>query len=106
MYDSGADGNYISKADRKKAGLPILRHSTKRVGIANGGTSSGKFVTKLSFPQLSKKAAEADTFQDFPTSLMSVGKTANDGDLHSTCTNSGQNLGVFLSSLHLERWCG
>ena len=49
-YDSGADGNYISKADRKKAGLPILQHSTKRVGVANGGTSSGKFVTKLPFP--------------------------------------------------------
>ena len=27
-YDSGADGNYISEADRKKAGLPILRAST------------------------------------------------------------------------------
>eukprot|EP00956_Cyclotella_meneghiniana_P004234 scaffold5184_cov39-Cyclotella_meneghiniana.AAC.3 len=35
-YDSGADGHYISEHDRAKAGLPILRRSTKRVGVANG----------------------------------------------------------------------
>ena len=28
-YDSGADGHYFSEADRKRAGLPILRRSTK-----------------------------------------------------------------------------
>ena len=78
MYDSGANGNYISKTDRKKAGLPILRRSTKRIGIANGSTSSGKFVTQLPFPQLSKQAAETDTFKEFPMSLVSVGKTADD----------------------------
>ncbi len=27
-YDSGADGNYISKKDQRKAGLPILQPST------------------------------------------------------------------------------
>ena len=27
-YDSGADGNYVSKDDRRKAGMPILRKST------------------------------------------------------------------------------
>ena len=41
-YDSGADGHYISEGDRKAACLPILRRSTKRVGVANGGTSSAK----------------------------------------------------------------
>ena len=35
-------------------------------------------MTSLPFPQFSKKAAEADTFEEFPTSLISVGKTAND----------------------------
>ena len=35
----------------------------------------------LPFLRLSKKAAEADTFQNFPTSLMSVGKTVNDGNI-------------------------
>ena len=38
-YDSGANGNYISKKDHVKAGLPILRQSTRKVGVANGGTS-------------------------------------------------------------------
>ena len=37
-YDSGADDNYVSKKDRKDAGLPILRKSTKRVSVANGDT--------------------------------------------------------------------
>ena len=64
-YDSGADSNYISEQDRIIAGLPILRKSTKRVEVANGGTSNGKFVTSLPFAQLSKQAAEADTFTDF-----------------------------------------
>ena len=38
-YDSAADGHYISEKDRRKAGLPILRASTKIVGVANGGKS-------------------------------------------------------------------
>ena len=42
-YDSGADGNYLSEEDRKKAGLPILRRSTKSVGVANAGTIRGKW---------------------------------------------------------------
>ena len=35
----------------------------------------------MPFPQLSPKAAEADTFREFKTSLMSVGKTADDGNI-------------------------
>ena len=46
-YDSGADGHYFSEKDRKQAGLPIIRRSTKRVGVANGGTSTGKYVTNF-----------------------------------------------------------
>ncbi len=34
-YDSGADGHYISEKDHRKVGLPIIRKSTKRVGVAN-----------------------------------------------------------------------
>jgi len=78
-YDSGADGHYISEKDRRNAGLPILRPSTRKVEVANGGTSTAKYVTQLPFQQLSVQAMQADTFQDFPLSLMSVGKTANDG---------------------------
>ena len=48
-YDSGADGHYISKKDRHNAGLPILRPSTRKVGVANGGTSTAKYVTKRPF---------------------------------------------------------
>jgi hypothetical protein len=78
-YDSGANGNYISKHNRHKAGLPILRPSTWQVGVANGGTSNAKYVTQLPFQKLSAQSRQADTFQDFPTSLMSVGKTSDDG---------------------------
>ena len=80
-YDSGANGNYISVADRIKANLPILGKSTKRVGVANGGTSTSNGVnkTRLPIPGLSDKAAMADTFHDFPDSLTSVGTTADDG---------------------------
>jgi hypothetical protein len=73
-YDSGADGHYLSKHDQRKAGLPILRLSTWQVGVANGGTSNTKFVTQLPFQKLSAQSRQANTFQDFPTSLMSVGK--------------------------------
>ena len=80
-YDSGADGNYVIKRDRAKLGLPILRKSHKRVGVANGGISTGKHVTRLPFEQLSDETVEADTFDEFKTSLMSVGKTADNGNV-------------------------
>ncbi len=80
-YDSGADQHYLSEKDRQRLGLPILQVSAKTVGVANGQTCSGKFVTKLPFPQLSQQAAEADTFNNFPHSLMSVGQTADDGNI-------------------------
>jgi hypothetical protein len=90
-YDSGADGHYISKKDQCKAGLPILRPSTQKVGVANGGTSNMKYVTQLPFRQLSAQSRQADTFQDFPNSLMSVGKTANEGTV-SVFTKDGVNV--------------
>ena len=80
-YDSGADGNYVSKKDSLKAGMPILRRSTRRVGVANNDTINGKWETTLPLPQLSKEAAKADSFDEFPTSLMSVGKTNDDGNV-------------------------
>ena len=87
-YDSGADGNYISEADREKAGWPILRHSASRVNVANGGHSKGKYVTRIPIPGLSNEAAEADTFDSFPQSLISVGKTNDDGNI-SVFTKTG-----------------
>ena len=80
-YDSGAYGHYLNEKDRTKLGLPILRISYKKVGVANDGACNGKYVTSLPLPQLSSKAAEADTFEEFPTSLMSVGKTADYGNV-------------------------
>jgi hypothetical protein len=56
MYNLGADGHYISKKDRRKAGLPIIQKSTRRVGVANGGVSQATFVTQLPFKALSAKA--------------------------------------------------
>ena len=58
-----------------------MRVSAKKVGVANVGVGNGKYVTKLPFPKLSNKAAEVDTFEEFPTSLMSVGKAADDGNV-------------------------
>jgi hypothetical protein len=87
-YDSGADGHYISEKDWHQAGLPILRTLTQKVGVANGGTSNAKYVTRLPFRQLSAQAMQAETFQDFPTLLMSVGKTADDGTV-SVFTKEG-----------------
>ena len=80
-YDSGADGHYLSKRDHKIAGLPILHQSRKRVGVANGGTSTARHVSRLPFQQLSNRAASADTSNDFPSLLMSVGKTSDDGTI-------------------------
>ena len=80
-FDLGADEHYVSERDRKAAGLPILKRSTKRVGVANGSTSHAKHVTTLPFANLSSNANQADTFEDFPSSLMSVGKTADDGTI-------------------------
>jgi hypothetical protein len=87
-YDSGADGNYVSEKDRKIAGLPILRASSKRVGVADGDICKAKNVMQLPFPKLSEQASRADTFDNFPTLLMSVGKTADDGTI-SIFTKTG-----------------
>jgi hypothetical protein len=78
-YDSGADRHYLNKQDSIDAGLPILRKSSKRVGVANGGTSKADNVTALPFDHFSPQAHQADTFTDFPQSLMSVGKVSDDG---------------------------
>jgi hypothetical protein len=77
--NSGADGHYISKHDQHKAGLSILKPSTQQVRVAKGSTSNAKYVTQLPFQKPSARSRQADTFQDFPTSLMSVGKTSDDG---------------------------
>ena len=80
-YDSGAENHYMIEADMIRLKLPILRPSHKRVAVANGGTSKGKYVTPLPFPELSTTKAEADPFELFPSSLMSVGKTYDDGNV-------------------------
>ena len=76
---------------RTKLGPPILRILDKKLQITNCGSCNGKCVTTLPLPQLSRKAAEADTLQEVPTSLMSVGKTADDGNV-SIFTEYGVTL--------------
>ena len=80
-YDSGADNHYVSEEERIKLKLQILIPPHKRVAVANGGTSEGKYVTRLPFPQLSTISAVADTFEEFLSYLMSVGKTSDDGNV-------------------------
>ncbi len=90
-YNSGANGHYISKHDRCKAGLPILRPSARQVGVANRCTSNAKYITQLPLQKLSARSGQADTFQDFPISLMSMGKTSDDGTV-SVFTKEGVNI--------------
>ena len=80
-YDSGAYNHYMSESNRIKLELPIFRPSHKRVAVANGGTSKGKYVTRLPFPHLSTTIADSDTFEEFPSSLMSVVKTDDEGNV-------------------------
>ena len=58
-----------------------MRVSAKKVGVANDGACNSKYVTKLPFPQLSNTSVEADTFKEFPTSLIIVVKTADNGNV-------------------------
>jgi hypothetical protein len=67
----------------------ILHPSNKQVGIAKGRTSHAKHITKLWFPQLSPKANQADTFDNFPTSLMSVDKTTDNSAILIFTTKDG-----------------
>ena len=47
--------------------------------MANGESCKENFVTHLPFHTLSTSAKQAETFTESPYSLMSVGKTTNDG---------------------------
>ena len=76
-FDSGADAHYIREKDRRAASLPILRNSSKRVGVANGEVSQGIHETRLPIPQLPKKATKADTFNKWSSNLMSVGRVCD-----------------------------
>jgi len=106
-YDSGADGHFISKRDRAQAKLPILRKSTKRVDVANGGISRGHHVTALSIPGIPTTDTEADMFDDVPHSLMSVGKTADAGTVsiftrHGVTVHNKQDVLIACNSLGQE----
>ncbi len=90
-YDSGADEHYISKTDRRRAHLPILRRSNRTVGVANGTACRGTNVTQLPVPVLKPTATEADTFTKFPNSLMRVGKTLDAGTI-SIFTKEGVTI--------------
>ncbi len=59
--------------------------------MANGGVSQAKFIMQLPFKALSAQATQADTFQDFSSLLMSMGKTANDGTI-SIFTKDGVTI--------------
>ncbi len=80
-YNSDADGHYLSKCDCKIASLPILCQCHTRVGVANSGMSMARHVSQLPFQQLSDWAASTDTFDNFPSLLMSVGKTSDNGTI-------------------------
>jgi hypothetical protein len=58
-FDSGADSHYLSETDRLVAGLPILRPSSRQVGVTNGSTSTARYISQLPFPQLSPNAVLA-----------------------------------------------
>ena len=74
-----------------KQAFPVCKHQHKRLELPMEGTNKAKYVTQLPFQQLSAHAMQADTFQDFFTSLMSVDKMAYDGTV-SVFTNEGVNV--------------
>ena len=88
IYDSGADRNYMTEEDRKKLNMPILRKSNKKVLVANGGISSGKYEVQIPLKNFSNKATKADTFDNFNSSLISVSQLAED-ETTSVFTNKG-----------------
>ncbi len=51
------------------------------MGVANGKVSLSNKVTRLPIPKIEPTATEADTFDDFLHSLMSVGKTSDAGTI-------------------------
>ena len=87
-YDSAADEHYIKETDRKAFGLPILRKSNKRVQSASKNISSGINVTRLPIPNLPTKATTADTFNNWSSNLLSVGRVA-EADTISVFTKRG-----------------
>jgi len=89
--DFGADGHYLSKWDCTIAKLPILHPFSKRVGITNGSSSQGRHITALPFTNLSTNATQADTFNDFPNSLISIGCLADDNTI-SIFTQDGVTI--------------
>ncbi|KAL7481575.1 hypothetical protein ACHAW6_007280, partial [Cyclotella cf. meneghiniana] len=68
-----------------------LKKPHKHVGITNRSSSRAKHITQLPFKHLSTNANQADTFEDFPTSLMSVGKMADDSTI-SIFTKDGATI--------------
>ena len=56
-YNSGEDGNYLSKTDQIKDVLPILQKLMKQLGVTNGVASAEIFTAKLPSSQLSAQAA-------------------------------------------------
>ena len=65
----------------KRANLLIPCRSAKQAGVANGGVSTGVNVAILPFPKLLQKTARTDTFNDFPSLLMSMGRVADDNNI-------------------------
>ena len=49
--------------------------------FANREKNKGQHLTSLPFPLMSDRARQADTFNELPTSLMSVGKASDDGKI-------------------------
>ncbi len=89
-FDSGADGHYISKKDRRKAGLPIIQKSTRRVGVANGNVSQARFVTQLPFKDLSAQATDG-TISIFTKDAVTIHKET---EVLITCKGEPILIGV------------
>lgn len=56
--------------------MSILHKSTKEVKVTNHATTKGTYKSGLLFDQLPPKARETTPFEEFPHSLISIGKMA------------------------------
>ncbi|KAL7481420.1 LOW QUALITY PROTEIN: hypothetical protein ACHAW6_007143, partial [Cyclotella cf. meneghiniana] len=72
-YDSGANGHYLSKCDHTIAKLPILCASSKHA-LPTAAAALPPTSPNSAFGALSISAAQAISFDNFPTSLISASK--------------------------------
>jgi hypothetical protein len=90
IYNSGSDGNYLSKKDHVKAGLPILQPSTRNMyGWGDQWRNKpGSTHHPTTVPQTISTGKASRHFPGLPNVIMSVSEISVDGTI-SVFTKTG-----------------